>query len=86
MVLIPTICIITTLKDCIAHGKHFLYRKYDYVTQVFFWLSNKPYPDPEDMEPDEMVQCLLCEDWFHCKVVALNMILVLYYNSLYFSI
>ncbi|KAG8449102.1 hypothetical protein GDO86_015959 [Hymenochirus boettgeri] len=25
----------------------------------------RPYPDPEDEVPDEMVQCIVCEDWFH---------------------
>ncbi|XP_018414011.1 PREDICTED: putative E3 ubiquitin-protein ligase UBR7 [Nanorana parkeri] len=25
----------------------------------------RPYPDPEDETPDEMIQCVVCEDWFH---------------------
>ncbi|XP_063803645.1 putative E3 ubiquitin-protein ligase UBR7 [Pseudophryne corroboree] len=25
----------------------------------------RPYPDPEDETPDEMIQCIVCEDWFH---------------------
>lgn len=25
----------------------------------------RPYPDPEDHEEDEMIQCVSCEDWFH---------------------
>lgn len=25
----------------------------------------RPYPDPEDEVPDEMIQCVVCEDWFH---------------------
>ncbi len=32
----------------------------------------KPYPDPEDTNPDEMVQCVMCEDWHHNKVVLQN--------------
>ena len=28
----------------------------------------KPYPDPDDTNPDEMVQCIMCEDWHHNKV------------------
>jgi hypothetical protein len=32
----------------------------------------KPYPDPEDTNPDEMVQCVMCEDWHHNKVVLRN--------------
>uniref|UniRef100_A0AAY4D5E1 Putative E3 ubiquitin-protein ligase UBR7 n=1 Tax=Denticeps clupeoides TaxID=299321 RepID=A0AAY4D5E1_9TELE len=26
---------------------------------------NRPYPDPEDQVPDEMIQCVVCEDWLH---------------------
>ncbi|XP_043192753.1 putative E3 ubiquitin-protein ligase UBR7 isoform X2 [Amphibalanus amphitrite] len=26
---------------------------------------SRPYPDPEDATPDQMVQCVVCEDWFH---------------------
>ncbi|XP_077409740.1 putative E3 ubiquitin-protein ligase UBR7 [Vanacampus margaritifer] len=25
----------------------------------------RPYPDPEDQVEDEMIQCVLCEDWLH---------------------
>lgn len=28
---------------------------------------NRPYPDPEDSTEDEMMQCVLCEDWFHSR-------------------
>ncbi|XP_046663572.1 putative E3 ubiquitin-protein ligase UBR7 [Homalodisca vitripennis] len=27
----------------------------------------RPYPDPEDPEDDEMIQCVVCEDWFHTR-------------------
>lgn len=33
----------------------------------------KPYPDPEDANPDEMVQCVICEDWLHNKVHFLTL-------------
>lgn len=26
---------------------------------------NRPYPDPEDQVEDEMIQCIICEDWLH---------------------
>lgn len=26
---------------------------------------HRPYPDPEDSIPDQMVQCVICEDWYH---------------------
>ncbi|OWF55413.1 putative E3 ubiquitin-protein ligase UBR7 [Mizuhopecten yessoensis] len=25
----------------------------------------RPYPDPEDEIEDEMIQCVMCEDWYH---------------------
>ncbi|XP_053695487.1 putative E3 ubiquitin-protein ligase UBR7 [Sabethes cyaneus] len=28
---------------------------------------NRPYPDPEDDIPDEMIQCVVCEDWYHSR-------------------
>ncbi|KAB0799755.1 hypothetical protein PPYR_07642 [Photinus pyralis] len=28
---------------------------------------NRPYPDPEDSVEDEMIQCILCEDWYHTR-------------------
>ncbi|CAL4176471.1 unnamed protein product, partial [Meganyctiphanes norvegica] len=26
---------------------------------------HRPYPDPDDPVEDEMIQCCMCEDWFH---------------------
>ncbi|XP_068198549.1 putative E3 ubiquitin-protein ligase UBR7 [Antennarius striatus] len=26
---------------------------------------SRPYPDPDDQEEDEMIQCVICEDWLH---------------------
>jgi len=28
---------------------------------------HRPYPDDEDDVEDEMIQCVLCEDWFHSR-------------------
>ena len=28
---------------------------------------HRPYPDPEDPIDDEMIQCVICEDWYHCR-------------------
>ncbi|PSN37508.1 putative E3 ubiquitin-protein ligase UBR7, partial [Blattella germanica] len=25
----------------------------------------RPYPDPDDQTDDEMIQCVVCEDWYH---------------------
>ncbi|XP_012594043.1 putative E3 ubiquitin-protein ligase UBR7 isoform X2 [Microcebus murinus] len=30
-----------------------------------YCVCKRPYPDPEDEIPDEMIQCVVCEDWFH---------------------
>uniref|UniRef100_UPI00398EDFB7 putative E3 ubiquitin-protein ligase UBR7 n=1 Tax=Pristiophorus japonicus TaxID=55135 RepID=UPI00398EDFB7 len=30
-----------------------------------YCICKRPYPDPEDETPDEMIQCVVCEDWFH---------------------
>lgn len=27
----------------------------------------RPYPDPEDSVEDEMIQCIVCEDWHHSR-------------------
>ncbi|CAG0903015.1 unnamed protein product [Cyprideis torosa] len=33
---------------------------------------HRPYPDleGEDDNPDEMIQCVVCEDWFHSKEIC----------------
>ncbi|XP_055683187.1 putative E3 ubiquitin-protein ligase UBR7 [Lutzomyia longipalpis] len=28
---------------------------------------HRPYPDPDDPIEDEMIQCIICEDWLHCR-------------------
>lgn len=30
-----------------------------------YCICARPYPDPDDDVPDEMVQCIICEDWYH---------------------
>lgn len=32
-----------------------------------YCVCHRPYPDPEDPIDDEMIQCVVCEDWFHCR-------------------
>ncbi|KAF7270875.1 hypothetical protein GWI33_016178 [Rhynchophorus ferrugineus] len=32
-----------------------------------YCVCHRPYPDPEDPVPDEMIQCILCEDWYHSR-------------------
>lgn len=33
---------------------------------------NRPYPDPEDVIDDEMIQCVVCEDWYHGRHLGSN--------------
>ena len=30
-----------------------------------YCICSRPYPDPEDPVEDVMIQCVVCEDWFH---------------------
>ncbi|XP_038214511.1 enolase-phosphatase E1 [Zerene cesonia] len=30
-----------------------------------YCVCHRPYPDPEATEEDEMIQCIICEDWLH---------------------
>lgn len=33
-----------------------------------YCFCSRPYPDPEDNVADEMLQCIICEDWYHTRV------------------
>lgn len=33
----------------------------------FYCVCHRPYPDAEDPVPDEMIQCIVCEDWYHTR-------------------
>ncbi|KAG7238525.1 hypothetical protein INR49_030798, partial [Caranx melampygus] len=35
---------------------------------------DRPYPDTEDQENDEMIQCIICEDWFHTRHLGCNVV------------
>ncbi|KAK8375709.1 hypothetical protein O3P69_008465 [Scylla paramamosain] len=41
--------------------------KYNHNFRGVYCTCNRPYPDPEDPNEDEMIQCCLCEDWYHGK-------------------
>ncbi|KAL1139400.1 hypothetical protein AAG570_006384 [Ranatra chinensis] len=32
-----------------------------------YCFCSRPYPDPEDSVSDEMLQCIICEDWYHTR-------------------
>ncbi|XP_025090817.1 LOW QUALITY PROTEIN: putative E3 ubiquitin-protein ligase UBR7 [Pomacea canaliculata] len=39
--------------------------KYSQNFRGVYCTCARPYPDPEDEIEDEMIQCVICEDWFH---------------------
>lgn len=41
--------------------------KYNHNFSGAYCTCNRPYPDPENPDEDEMIQCCLCEDWYHGK-------------------
>ncbi|KAL1506059.1 hypothetical protein ABEB36_005490 [Hypothenemus hampei] len=32
-----------------------------------YCVCHRPFPDAEDPIPDEMIQCIICEDWYHTR-------------------
>ncbi|CAG9838139.1 unnamed protein product [Diabrotica balteata] len=32
-----------------------------------YCVCHRPFPDMEDPVPDEMIQCIICEDWYHTR-------------------
>lgn len=40
---------------------------YNHNYEGVYCICNRPYPDPEDCSEDEMVQCVICEDWHHTR-------------------
>uniref|UniRef100_A0A336M6B8 CSON012780 protein n=1 Tax=Culicoides sonorensis TaxID=179676 RepID=A0A336M6B8_CULSO len=39
--------------------------KYNQNFSGVYCICKRPYPDPEDNVVDEMIQCVICEDWYH---------------------
>ncbi|GJQ78799.1 hypothetical protein Trydic_g2641 [Trypoxylus dichotomus] len=33
---------------------------------------SRPYPDPDDSVVDEMIQCIICEDWYHTRHLGVD--------------
>ena len=56
-VLVFTCFGIVFFKNC-----HF---RYNQNFKGLYCICHRPYPDPEDTVPDEMIQCIVCEDWLH---------------------
>lgn len=41
--------------------------KYNHNFSGTYCVCKRPYPDPDDNIPDEMIQCVICEDWYHVR-------------------
>lgn len=41
--------------------------KYNQNYSGVYCTCHRPYPDPEDDFEDEMIQCIICEDWYHSR-------------------
>lgn len=41
--------------------------QYNQNFQGTYCVCHRPYPDPEDPIEDEMMQCIICEDWYHSR-------------------
>ncbi|XP_043463212.1 putative E3 ubiquitin-protein ligase UBR7 [Leptopilina heterotoma] len=41
--------------------------KYNQNFDGVYCTCMRPYPDPEGLDNDEMLQCTICEDWYHSK-------------------
>jgi len=39
--------------------------QYNQNFKGLYCICHRPYPDPEDSIADEMIQCIICEDWYH---------------------
>lgn len=42
--------------------------QYNQNFKGLYCTCKRPYPDPDDHVDDEMIQCVVCEDWFHGRV------------------
>ncbi|GBP87544.1 Putative E3 ubiquitin-protein ligase UBR7 [Eumeta japonica] len=41
--------------------------KYNQNFSGLYCTCHRPYPDPESSVEDEMIQCIICEDWLHAS-------------------
>ncbi|XP_010529637.1 PREDICTED: putative E3 ubiquitin-protein ligase UBR7 isoform X2 [Tarenaya hassleriana] len=45
---------------------------YNHNFKGLYCTCDRPYPDPNVEEQEEMIQCCICEDWFHEEHLGLN--------------
>ncbi|XP_037271851.1 putative E3 ubiquitin-protein ligase UBR7 [Rhipicephalus microplus] len=44
--------------------------KYNHNFHGMYCTCKRPYPDPDDDVEDEMLQCIMCEDWYHGRHIG----------------
>jgi len=42
--------------------------EYNQNYKGLYCICERPHPDPEDKVEDVMIQCVVCEDWYHGRV------------------
>lgn len=42
--------------------------RYNHNFDGLYCTCERPYPDPDSTANDVMLQCIICEDWYHSKV------------------
>lgn len=55
---------------------------YNHNFKGSYCTCGRPYPDPEAKAQVEMIQCCICEDWFHEDHIGLNSIEEVFYLPL----
>lgn len=58
-------CSLKPDKDPINH-----LNKYNHNFKGLYCSCSRPYPDLEDDTPDQMIQCIMCEDWYHGRHIG----------------
>ncbi|KAL0969066.1 hypothetical protein UPYG_G00222240 [Umbra pygmaea] len=53
-------CQLSPGKDCQNTKNH-----YNHNFHGCYCICDRPYPDTEDQVKEDMIQCVICEDWFH---------------------
>lgn len=46
------------------------FNKYNQNFKGLYCSCSRPYPDLDDDTPDEMIQCVICEDWYHGRHIG----------------
>ncbi|KAL5200496.1 hypothetical protein ABZP36_021699 [Zizania latifolia] len=61
-------------KLCLEKDPENSANSYNHNFKGSYCTCHRPYPDPEAKEQVEMIQCCICEDWFHEGHIGLNSI------------